>query len=238
MNNMLRVLFFAGIKEKTQQNQLFLDVPANLSVYDLRLIVAEMFPVAREEIMHSLASMNKEYASNDEKLENGAEIAFFPRVSGGSDIKILPTLCRIQDDEIMINEALNHIITPSSGAIGMFTGVVRNITHRGDIQQTDYLIYEAYLPMAENKMLQITQEIRKQWLEIEGIALVQRIGRVDPGALSVLVACAAPHRNSGVFEAAKYGIDRLKQIVPIWKQESGFDGQVWVEGEYWPKPNE
>jgi molybdopterin synthase catalytic subunit len=87
-------------------------------------------------------------------------------------------------------------------------------------------------------MLQICTEIRSKWKEVEGIAMVQRVGYLLPGKVSVIVACAASHRDSGVFEATRYGIDRLKEIVPIWKKEVSTDREEWVEGEYFPKRGE
>ena len=112
--------------------------------------------------------------------------------------------------------------------------MVRGVTARGDAHETDYLEYEAYRPMAEAKMQQIAGEIRRKWPSVEGIALVQRIGRLFPGTPTVLIACTAPHRDTGVFEAARYGIDRLKEIVPVWKKEVSPDGEFWVEGEHPP----
>jgi molybdopterin synthase catalytic subunit len=88
--------------------------------------------------------------------------------------------------------------------------------------------------MAEEKLQQIADEIKDQWPSVEGLAIVQRVGHIDPGVPSVLVACTAAHRDTGVFEAARFGIDRLKEIVPIWKKEVGPDGEYWVEGEYNP----
>ena len=116
----------------------------------------------------------------------------------------------------------------------MFTGVVRSITKRDGLVKTEYLLYEAYVPMAEAKMQQIAQEIRNRWPSVEGVAIVQRVGHLDGGIFSVLIACAASHRDCGVFEAAHYGIDRLKEIVPIWKRETGSSGQAWIEGDYRP----
>jgi molybdopterin synthase catalytic subunit len=92
--------------------------------------------------------------------------------------------------------------------------------------------------MAEAKMCQITDEIRMRWPTVEGIALVQRIGRLLPGTLTVVIACTAPHRDTGVFDAARFGIDRLKEIVPVWKKEIAPDGEAWVEGDYFPRPGE
>jgi molybdopterin synthase catalytic subunit len=73
---------------------------------------------------------------------------------------------------------------------------------------------------------------------VEGIAILQRVGRLAPGTPSVVIACTAAHRNTGIFEAARYGIDRLKEIVPIWKKEIGPRGESWIEGDYFPKPGE
>jgi molybdopterin synthase catalytic subunit len=88
--------------------------------------------------------------------------------------------------------------------------------------------------MAESKLAQVAQEIRDQWASVRGIAIVQRLGHLEPGTPTVMVACSAGHRDSGVFEAARYGIDRLKEIVPIWKKEVGPSGDFWVEGGYLP----
>ena len=87
-------------------------------------------------------------------------------------------------------------------------------------------------------MEQVAEEIREKWPAVEGVAIIQRIGKLCPGTPTVLIACTAAHRDTGVFEAARYGIDRLKQIVPIWKREVGSGGEVWVEGDYVPEPGE
>jgi molybdopterin synthase catalytic subunit len=92
--------------------------------------------------------------------------------------------------------------------------------------------------MAEAKMRQIAAEIRSRWRDVEGIALVQRVGILKPGTISVGIACSSSHRDSGIFEAAHYGIDRLKEIVPIWKKEVSKDGEEWIEGEYIPHRGE
>jgi molybdopterin synthase catalytic subunit len=87
-------------------------------------------------------------------------------------------------------------------------------------------------------MRQVADEIRSHWPSVEGIAILQRVGRLYPKTSTVLIVCTAAHRDTGVFEAARYGIDRLKEIVPIWKKEVSPDGEFWVEGEYIPKPGE
>ena len=145
-----------------------------------------------------------------------------------------PTITLITENELNLNDLLKQIALSSDGAVAMFTGLVRGVTGRDHPHETDYLEYEAYQPMAEAMMKQVAEEIRARWNTIEGIAIVQRIGRLYPCTPTVFIACASPHRDTGVFEAARYGIDRLKQIVPVWKKEVGPNGKEWVEGDYLP----
>lgn len=145
-----------------------------------------------------------------------------------------PTIALITGLELDLDDLVSQITLPEAGAACLFTGMVRGITARTDSHQTEYLEYEAYQPMAEAKMRQVAEEIRQRWPSVLGIAMVQRIGRLYPGTPTVLIAVSAAHRDTGVFEAARYGIDRLKEIVPVWKKEVGPDGQAWVEGDYIP----
>lgn len=157
-----------------------------------------------------------------------------------------PTIFSITEEELDLNTLLDQITLTSTGAAAIFTGMVRGKTTRtGKAQgihyephETDYLEYEAYKPMAEAKMLQVAEEIREKWPTVEGIAITQRVGKLYPRTPTVLIACTASHRDTGVFEAARYGIDRLKEIVPVWKKEITPEGDEWVEGEYIPKPGE
>ena len=112
-----------------------------------------------------------------------------------------------------------------NGAVVTFAGVVRN--HSGG-KRTDHLVYEAYADMAEKKMREIGDEVRSRW-GIEDFSILHRIGRLEIGEISVLIAVSSPHRSEA-FAACQYAIDRLKQIVPIWKKEVGEDGESWVEG--------
>jgi molybdopterin synthase catalytic subunit len=144
----------------------------------------------------------------------------------------LPTILGITEEPLDMQALLAQISLPSTGAAVVFTGLVRGQTERGRPHETSYLEYEAYQPMAEMKLRQIADEIRQKWPSVEGIAIVQRVGHLDPGIPAVVIACTSAHRDEGVFEAARYGIDRLKEIVPIWKKEVGPHGAVWVEGEH------
>ena len=149
-------------------------------------------------------------------------------------MKEIPTVTLITNDELDLNELVKQIVSSADGAVAMFTGLVRGITSREHPHETDYLEYEAYQPMAEAMMKQVADEIRARWNTIEGIAIVQRIGRLYPCTPTVFIACASAHRDTGVFDAARYGIDRLKQIVPVWKKEVGPNDEEWVEGDYVP----
>lgn len=151
---------------------------------------------------------------------------------------LFPTVVAITEDEIDLNALIAEVTLDSTGASAIFTGMVRGITTRDNPHETIYLEYESYRPMAEAKMVQVAEEIRSRWPAVEGIAIVQRIGRLYPRTPTVLIACTAAHRDTGVFEAARYGIDRLKEIVPVWKKEVSPNGETWIEGEYFPKQGE
>jgi molybdopterin synthase catalytic subunit len=149
-----------------------------------------------------------------------------------------PTIYSITESEIDLNDLLAQVTLTSTGAAAIFTGMVRGETRRGVSHDTAYLEYEAYVSMAEAKMKQVADEIRQKWPSVEGVAIVQRVGKLYPKTPTVLIACTAAHRDTGVFEAAHYGIDRLKEIVPVWKKEVGPGGEEWVEGDYIPQPGE
>ena len=149
-----------------------------------------------------------------------------------------PYYFAVEEGELNLNHLVEKITTQSTGAACIFTGMVRGVTSRDDPHETEYLEYEAYIDMAREKISQVADEIWERWPAVEGIAIVQRIGRLKAGTPTVIIACSAGHRDSGVFEASRYGIDRLKQIVPIWKKEIGPEGEVWIEGNYFPKIGE
>lgn len=232
----VKLLFFATLRDRLGQKSLEIEIPEGMNVRQLKEFLAEQYPVLQESMKSVLVSMNREFAFDETPLCQDAEIAFFPPVSGGVDE--FPLIVQVTEDEININALLDAITLESTGAAAIFSGMVRGITERGEPHRTVYLEYEAYVPMAEAKMRQVAEEIRRRWPSVQGIAMVQRIGRLYPRTPTVLIACTAAHRDTGVFEAARYGIDRLKEIVPIWKKEVGPNGEYWVEGEYQPKPQD
>lgn len=232
--NEVRVLFFATLKDRAGLKETRMSLPEDATIYDLKQRLERQFPDLEGALDSALAAVNREYADESESLPQHAEVAFFPPVSGGSQ----PTVFSITDGSLDLDELLRRITLPSTGAACLFAGMVRAETERALPHRTEYLEYEAYKPMAEEKMRQVADEIRERWPSVEGIAIVQRVGRLYPGTPTVLIACTAAHRDTGVFDAARYGIDRLKEIVPVWKKEVSTDGEFWVEGEYRPERGE
>lgn len=228
----LKVQFFASFKERTGVKELEVDLPNGALVLDLKHRIVDNFPELKPYLPVMIIAVNRNFSFDQELIPEFAEIAVFPPVSGGIDD--LPTIILVTDHEIDINRLLEGITLEKTGAACIFSGMVRGITERDGYQKTSFLEYEAYIPMAEAKMRQVGQEIRTKWPSVQGIALVQRTGKLFPRTPTVLIACTAAHRDTGVFEAARYGIDRLKEIVPIWKKETGSSGETWIEGEYLP----
>lgn len=132
---------------------------------------------------------------------------------------------KIVEQPIASDALYNSVLEDHNGAVVTFAGVVRN--HSGE-KRTDYLVYEAYKDMAEKKMAEVGDEVRARW-QVGEVAALHRIGRLEIGEISVLIAIGSPHRAEA-FEACRYYIDRLKEVVPIWKKEVGEDGEEWVEG--------
>lgn len=126
-------------------------------------------------------------------------------------------------DEIALEQ---EVRTDADGAVIVFRGVARRHSRGRDVV---HLEYEAYPEMAEKVMAQIGQEIKSRW-PISAVAMVHRTGVLEIGQASVVIALAAPHRAEA-FAAAQYAIDRLKQIVPIWKKEVWSDGSQWIGWE-------
>lgn len=234
------ILFFATLKERIGSKKLTVDLPQHMTVLDLRHWLAEQYPQAAALLPSVLIAVNHEFASDEAQIPDQAEVALFPPVSGGSADKTseFPTIFAITEDTLDLDELLAQITLPTTGAACLFSGMVRAETSRGEHPETAYLEYESYQEMAEIKMAQVADEIRKRWPSVEGIVIVQRVGRLMPGTPTVLIGCSAAHRDTGVFDAAHYGIDRLKQIVPIWKKEVGPDGSSWVDGSYHPQAGE
>mgnify|MGYP001198248048 FL=1 len=137
-------------------------------------------------------------------------------------------LFEITTKAVSADEVLARLVEPSVGGVTAFVGVVRA---RTDGRETDHLLYEAYPQMAEEQLRQIGGEIQDRWPSIREVAIVHRIGRLEVGETIVVIAVSSAHRQE-TFDATHYAIDRLKEIVPIWKKEVWEDGQAWKSEDH------
>lgn len=233
----LEIRLFATLKDRAGQDRVTVTVAEPATVAAMTDALAANYPSLASSLSVALVAVNQDFASPETLLEPGDEIALFPPVSGGGSGEQFPhpTYFAVTEDKLDVEAVTERLTEPAVGAIVFFQGAVRGETDREGLPaQTLFLEYEAYAEMAHQKMAQIAYEIWERWPQVRGVAIVQRVGKLDVGETTTFVACAAGHRNQGAFEAARYGIDRLKEIVPVWKKEVGEDKSVWVEGDYHP----
>ena len=247
----IKVLFFGQLRELVGASEESVELPAGASVGDLISHYQERVPRLGEFRPSLAVAVNQEYADAAAALRAGDEVAFIPPVSGGAPAsRIELTRAPIERETLVAS-----VKAPPDGAVVVFEGIVRN--HSGSPRSSDdgcarneqgqssslergrretlYLDYEAYEPMALAKMREIAGELRARY-PINGLAMVHRLGRMQIGETSVLIAVSAAHR-AAAFEACRAAIDTLKRTVPIWKKEYFADGAVWAEGEV-PAPPE
>lgn len=223
----IRVLFFGQLKDIVGVAQEDTELSDGARVEDLFERYGRRFPKLAQFRPSIAASVNQEYAGWRAPLASGDEVAFLPPVSGGQQEAAVAgdifQLVRRRIDSHAVAESLK---APGDGALVVFDGFVRN-SFKG--QPTQFLLYEAYEPMAYAKMREIGVHIREKF-PIHCLAIVHRLGRLEIGETSVLIAVSSPHR-AAAFDACRYGIDTLKRTVPIWKKEHFVGGAVWAEGE-------
>lgn len=232
----IEIRLFATLKDRAETDRIRVVLPADPTpVAALLDAIGADYPVLAPALRSVLVAVNRAYAGSDTLVGHGDEVALFPPVSGGAEPLPHPTYFSLTPEPLDIEAVHARLTGPEIGAVVSFTGFVRGRTQRDGLPpETLHLNYEAYEQMAQEKMAQIALEIWARWPEVRGIALVQRLGRLDVGENTTFVACAGAHRDVGVFEAARYGIDRLKEIVPVWKKEVGANQSVWIEGHYRP----
>lgn len=129
----------------------------------------------------------------------------------------------LQEEPLSLDDVYQLVIRPEAGAVATFIGIARKFTHG---KQTSFLQYEAYVPMAEKKLEEIGREINKKWPNSQ-VAIAHRIGRLDISDIAVAIAVSTPHRDAA-FKASRYAIERIKEMVPIWKKEYWVDGSEWI----------
>ncbi|MBI4320801.1 MAG: molybdopterin converting factor subunit 1 [Chloroflexi bacterium] len=212
----LVVRFFASYREIVGQKELELDVPVGTTVRELLEILTQRYARLAQVASVSRFVVDQEFVEADTRLKEGSEVVFVPPVAGGGRFEIT-------EDHVTADDLIAEVNNERAGAVVTFVGVVRGFSRD---KRVLYLEYEAYREMAEKKLEQIGQEIRDRW-GLDRIAIRHRVGHLDVGETAVVIAVASPHRREG-FEACQYAIERLKQIVPIWKKEVWEDGEVWV----------
>jgi MoaE-MoaD fusion protein len=225
----VRVLFFGQLREITGVAEDFAELSEGARIEDLYERYGRRFPRLLEFRASVAASINQEYAGFRSQLSTGDEVAFLPPVSGGQQAARASDLFELTRSAIPIDEISRSLRAPEVGALVVFDGFARN-NFRG--RPTLYLEYEAYEEMALAKIREIGAQMREKFA-IHRIAIVHRLGRIEIGETSVLIAVSSSHR-AAAFDACRYAIDTLKRTVPIWKKEFFADGAIWADGEVPP----
>ena len=203
------VRLFAGLRERAGWSSRELDGVAR---------VDEVWPalgLGTDEPDGLLYAVNQEYAERDQALADGDEVALIPPVSGGA--------FRLSEEPIDPAAVIREAGDPRAGGIATFVGTTR-AESRGRI--VHYLDYEAYGGMAEKVMAELAADL-KATHELCEVAIAHRVGRVDVGEISVVIAVSAPHR-AAALAACKEAIDTLKTTVPLWKKEVYEGGEEWI----------
>jgi len=207
------VRLFAVLRERAGSPQLTLDLPEGARVRDA---LAELSGLAADVPL--VMAVNREYASEEQELDSGDELALIPPVSGGEEVSSAPW-ARVSKRALSLDSLAERVRDPSAGAVVTFSGVTREV---------DRLEYEAYAEMAEEGMTRIAAEA----VERHGLcaaAVEHRVGDVELSEPSVIVAVSAPHRGEA-FAGAREIIDRVKAEAPIWKKEIDGMQERWVDG--------
>jgi len=220
----VRTRLFARLREQAGGLETdTLELPAGATVADAYEALRLKHPTLPDR-SGVRAALNFEFDDWTATVADGDEVAFIPPVSGGAHgVGVLFELTAAPLDARRLEAAVAH---KGAGAICTFTGVVRD-SSRG--RSVTHLDYEAYAEMAVAEMRKIGDEIAERWPEAR-VAMAHRTGRLEIGEASVVVAVSCPHRAEAIA-ACKWGIDRLKESVPIWKKEHAADGTYWIEGD-------
>jgi molybdopterin synthase catalytic subunit len=204
------IRFFAGLRERAGTGARELELSEGARVAD----VWSALDLGGEP-SGLLYAVNKSYAAAESALSDGDEVALIPPVSGGA--------FKLSEAPLSLEAAVREVARDEAGAVATFLGTVRN--HSRD-RTVLYLEYEAYEGMAEEVMAQLAAQLEARH-ELSGIAIHHRVGRVEIGEPSVVVAVSSPHR-AAALAACKEAIDTLKETVPLWKKEVYEGGEEWI----------
>jgi molybdopterin synthase catalytic subunit len=225
----IRLLCFGRLREIIAAEQR-LDLPEGTTVAALWQQLRAQHPALAPYEGAVAVAINQNFASAESLLHEGDEVALLPPVSGGSPEAPLSTAhARLQWEPIDSAAVQEQIKAPEDGALCVFDGIVRNHTRN---RRTLYLVYEGYSAMAVAEMERLANEALSRFA-VRDLRIVHRLGRLEIGETSVLIAVASAHR-AAAFDACRWLIDQLKQRVPVWKKEFFEDGAVWADGEAFP----
>jgi molybdopterin synthase catalytic subunit len=214
------VRLFARYREAAGRDRVEVELVEGGTVEAAWAAVVARLPELARYRPFTLFAVDQDYVSPEYRLAPGEELCLFPPVSGGSATDTYRVVQHVLSPDV----AAAAVDDPGAGGIAVFSGVVRNETGGRPVK---FLLYEAHAPMAEAKMRDIGQAIRARWPGVKRVAMLHRLGRLEIGESSVLIAVSAAHRGEA-FEACRYAIDTLKATVPVWKKEHFEDGEVWV----------
>ena len=223
----VRVLLFAGLRERLHSDSAAIELPDGATVRDLLTALAEQHPTLRELLPPCRVAVNQEFVHADHPVRASDELAVIPPVSGGHDDAPGDAnddeRVRLETTPLAHERVIAAVARRHAGGVVTFIGQVRDHSRGHAI---DHLEYEAYAPMALKVMRGIAAAIEA---EVTGasVAIHHRLGRLEIGEVAVIVAAAAPHRAEA-FTACRAAIEALKQDVPIWKREVAVDGSTWL----------
>lgn len=216
----VQVRLFARYREAAGRDRVEVDLPEGGTVETAWEAVTSRFPALSAYRPFTLFAVDRDYVTADRALRPGEELCLFPPVSGGSD----PDLVELTEAPLSEPALVAAVEDGGAGAMVLFSGVVRDQTGG---RRVKFLEYEAHAPMAVAKMREIAVAARQRFPGVRKLAIAHRIGRLEIGESSVLIAVCTAHRGEA-FEACRFAIDTLKETVPIWKKEYFEDGEVWV----------
>ena len=220
----VHVKLFARLREQAGLAAETIQVPHGATAGQVYAALRVSHPALESDLDAVRPALNQEFVGWETLVGDGDELAFIPPVSGGAHAPgVMFEVTTEPLDARRVEHAVEH---PGAGAVCTFTGVVRD-NSRG--RSVTHLEYEAFESMAVAEMRKIAAEIGERWPEAR-VAMAHRTGRLEIGEASVIVCTSAPHRAEAIA-ACKWGIDRLKESVPVWKKEHASDGTFWIEGD-------
>ena len=216
-----RVQIFAALRDATGSPELEVELPEGATVRDLKARVERLVPSLAGRLGPVRVAADFEFLVEADPIPRGAELALIPPVSGGAlESPIMIELCA---EDLVPGKALEFVRGPDAGGLATFLGTVRRES-RGRV--VCHLDYEAYGGMAVDRLSRIAAQAIAEKGALRA-AILHRVGRVDVGGDSVVIAVAAAHR-AAAFDACRQVIEALKADVPIWKREVYEQGDAWV----------